>query len=204
MDPSVHRAIDARAAATLLAGGPFAATLAHDGALVIATDQPPRVAFATGSGLAMFGAADLDGLEQVVFGARSPGARRMRQLLQSLPLGGSPRLEQLRFFVGRTPVLLGLSCARLAGPDGSSFLVAGAVGAADVESTAGKSGAETPPAIPDPVSPPSVPPPPFVPPPLDGPIRFLWSLDAEDRFGPTDPALATRVGSHAPRPGETL
>jgi PAS domain S-box-containing protein len=36
------------------------------------------------------------------------------------------------------------------------------------------------------------------------PRRFLWSLDAEDRFGEADAALAQIVGDHAPRTGETL
>ena len=34
--------------------------------------------------------------------------------------------------------------------------------------------------------------------------RFLWSLDAENRFGQTDRALEEAVGSHAPKAGELL
>src|SRR5271170_6872811 len=108
MDASAPNVLNPQQASALLAGGPFAAALAEDAALVIATGHPARIAFATPAGLAMFRADDLAALEAAVVGAQSPGARRLRQLAQSLAIGGAPRMEQLRFFSGRSPILLGL------------------------------------------------------------------------------------------------
>ena len=133
MDAFAPNALNPEQASALLAGGPFAAALAGGAALVIATGHPARIAFATPAGLAMFGAPDLAALEAAVVGAQSPGARRLRQLAQSLAIGAAPRMEQLRFFAGRSPILLGLLCARVAGPNGSSFLVAAAPRSAPVE-----------------------------------------------------------------------
>jgi PAS domain S-box-containing protein len=197
MDDSAAETLNAREASALLAGGPLAATFAAGGALVIATSgQPVRIAFATPAALAMFRATDLAGLEAVV-GAESPGSRRFRQLVQSLAIGGAPRLEQLRFFAGRSPILLGLLCARVAGPNGSSFLVAAAPRNAPVEAPQPGSEQQAHSLAQSPASPS------FVAPALDGPVRFLWSLDAEGRFGAADPALSARLGRHAPQAGES-
>ena len=144
----------------------------------------------------MFGAPDLAALEAAVVGAQSPGARRLRQLAQSLAIGAAPRMEQLRFFAGRSPILLGLLCARVAGPNGSSFLVAATSRSAPVEAPRSGFEVEEDSIADDPVAPS------FTPPPLDGPVRFLWNLNSEGRFGPADPALAARLGPNAPLAGE--
>ena len=197
MDASAPNVLNPQQASALLAGGPFAAALAEGAALVVATGHPARIAFATPVGLAMFGAPDLAALEAAVVGAQSPGARRLRQLAQSLAIGGAPRMEQLRFFAGRSPLLLGLLCARVAGPNGSSFLVAGAPPSAPVE--APRSGFEVEGESPADDTAASS----RAPPPLEGPVRFLWNLSPEGRFGPADPALAARLEWNAPLAGES-
>ncbi len=197
MDASAPNVLNPQQASALLAGGPFAAALAEGAALVIATGHPARIAFATPVGLAMFGAPDLAALEAAVVGAQSPGARRLRQLAQSLAIGGAPRMEQLRFFAGRSPLLLGLLCARVAGPNGSSFLVAAAPPSAPVE--APRSGFEVEgESLADDSAASSL-----AAPPLDGPVRFLWNLSPEGRFGPADPVLAARLEWNAPLAGES-
>ena len=107
--------------AALLAGGPFASA----SALLIATGSPLRAVFATPAMLEMFGANDLRALDAVAFRSESPGARRFRQLAQSLSAGAPARLERLRFFRSGHPLPLGLICARVASADGEEFLVAG-------------------------------------------------------------------------------
>jgi PAS domain S-box-containing protein len=196
MDDSAADTLNAREASALLAESPLAAKLAAAGALVIATgDQPVRIAFATPAALAMFGARDLAELEAAV-GAKSPGARRFRQLVQSLAIGGAPRLEQLRFFAGRTPILLGLLCARVAGPNGSNFLVAAAPrNAPEAPQPGFEPQAHS---LAQDLASPSL-----VAPALDGPVRFLWNMDAEGRFGAADPALSARLGPNALLAGES-
>jgi PAS domain S-box-containing protein len=106
-------------------------------------------------------------------------------------------MEQLRFFSGRSPILLGLVCARVAGPNGSSFLVVAAPPSAPVEaplsgfevegdSLAADTAASS-----------------LAPAPLEGPVRFLWNLNSEGQFGPADPVLAARLGRNAPLAGES-
>ena len=106
-------------------------------------------------------------------------------------------MEQLRFFSGRSPLLLGLLCARVAGPNGSSFLVAAAPPSAPVE--APRSGFEVEgKSLADDTAASSL-----APPPLDGPVRFLWNLSPEGRFGPADPALSARLEWNAPLAGKS-
>jgi PAS domain S-box-containing protein len=187
-------ALDAQDASNLLAGGPFAAALGRGDALVILSGSPLRVAFATHGGLALFGARDRAELDAALLEARAPGIRRLRDLAQSLPPGGAPRMERLRLFSGRLPTTVGLLCGRLAAPEGRTHLVAVAPAAepsrrepAPQAATAADSAEPLEGA-----------------PPLDGPIRFLWILDTDGRFGATDPALVARLGPNAPRTGELL
>jgi PAS domain S-box-containing protein len=106
-------------------------------------------------------------------------------------------LEQLRFYGAGAPVSLGLFAGRVQGRSGEPWLVLAASAPAHCVV------AEPPSALAPPEPEPS-PEPQFVPPPLDGPVRFLWSLDAEGRFRNADPALIRRLGANAPNPGETL
>jgi PAS domain S-box-containing protein len=167
--------------------------LAQGGALALVTGAPPRIAFATEAALATFGASDLAGLEATAIAAQSPGARRLHKLSQSLALGAAPRMEQLRFFAGRSPIMLGWLCARVAGRDGDVFLVV-----ADPRSVESGAPRGLAPHLMSPVGDAAA------APPLDGPVRFLWSLDAEDRFAAPDAALVARLGPNAPQAGEAL
>lgn len=183
MDARAPNAIDEREAAALTAGSPFGAALAG-GALALAEGAPARAIFATPAALALVGARDLASFNAIMFEAQSPGALRLRRLAETLPLRGAPRLETLRVYVGRLPANLGLAVARLRG---------GELALAPPADLAR-----------EPVLPAEPEAPAFTPPPLDGPIRFLWTLDAENRFGDPDPALAARLGPQAPRAGESL
>ena len=200
MEAAAPHAFTSGFLAEFLARGPFAAASARGAALVVGEGDPPRVAFATPAALATFGVKDLAALDAVLFDAASPGARRLRHLMNALPLGGAPRLESLRFFVGRLPIPVGWLCARIAGPDGAPLLVAAApvrasdsLAAQTAETPEPETSATVSPIVDDP----------FTPPPIDGPVRFLWATDDEGKFDPPDAAVAARLGPHAPRTGET-
>ena len=121
MDADGARAMNDGEVAALLAGGPFASA----SALLIASGTPLRAVFATPAMLEIFGAKDLRALEAVAFRSESPGARRFRQLAQSLPAGAPARLERLRFFRAGHVLPLGLICVRAASAGGEAYLVAG-------------------------------------------------------------------------------
>ena len=166
---------------TLLAGSPFADRLARGAATIVAAGRPARVLFANPPAMALFGAADRAALEAQLFSASSPGARRLVGLAEAEAVG-PPRVESLRFWLGRRPLPLALLCGRI----GERLIVA------------------TPP-TPDErqiaaLDAPAAPEPPCAPPPR----RFLWRLDGEERFGAVDPALAAAFGDRIPREGETL
>jgi len=178
--------------AAALASGPFAAAWARGAPVVVAVGSPPRASFATPAALALVGVGALADLDAALLAAESPGARRLRRLAEVLTPGGAPRLESLRFYSHGSPLALSLLSARVASPGGAVWLVMAAPFAAAVaESKPEDAGEPAPPAG-------------FSPPPLDGPVRFLWSLDAAGRFVAPDPALARRLGPNAPEPEETL
>jgi len=163
--------------AALLAGSPFAERLARGAATIVALGRPPRVLFANSAALTLFAAPDLAALEAHLFSPSSPGARRMTGLAEAAA-AGPPRVESLRFWLGRRPLPLALLCGRI----GDRLVLA------------------TPP-TPDEIRAAAPPPEPQRAPP---PRRFLWRLDGEERFGAVDPALADAFGDHAPQTGETL
>ena len=101
----------------LLAKSPFAAAAARGAALVVGAGEPARVVFATPAALATFGARDIAALDAALFGADSPGARRLRQLMRALPVGAPPRLESLRFFARGVAIPVGWLCAQIVGAD---------------------------------------------------------------------------------------
>jgi len=163
--------------AALLAGSPFAERLARGAATIVALGRPPRVLFANSAALTLFAAPDLAALEAHLFSPSSPGARRLTGLAEAAA-AGPPRVESLRFWLGRRPLPLALLCGRI----GDRLVLA------------------TPP-TPDEIRAAAPPPEPQRAPP---PRRFLWRLDGEERFGAVDPALADAFGDHAPQTGETL
>jgi PAS domain S-box-containing protein len=165
--------------AALLAGSPFADRLARGAATIVAAGRPARVLFANPAALALFATPNLAALEAHLFSASSPGARRLVGLAETAA-SDPPRVESLRFWLGRRPLPLALLCGRI-----GDRLVLSTPPAPD-EIRAGA-----------PVTPPE---PQRAPPPR----RFLWRLDGEERFGAVDPALAAAFGEHAPQAGETL
>ena len=166
----------AKEVAAALAGGTFAAALAEGAPLMIVAGEPPHLRFASPAALALIGARSLEALEAALLSAESPGARRIRRLAVILPLGGAPRIERLRFYVNGAALPLGLVAAKTAGADGAPWLVIStpAVGKAEASQMVGKPEVEAPKG--------------FVAPPLDGPVRFLWALDTENKFVASDPA----------------
>jgi PAS domain S-box-containing protein len=193
MNEATPLALKAEEAAALFARSPFASAAA----LVVAGGAPPRAVFATPGLLALFGASDLDALDAVMFGAESPGARRVRQLAQSLPIGAAPRLERLRFYRAGHPIPIGLVCARVVSAEGREYFVAGSPEAAR-EEVPSSPGTPTPAPKADESAAASF------SPTREAPLRYLWSLDAAGQFGPTDFALSAGLGTNAPRPGETF
>ncbi len=171
---------------------PFAAALATGAPLIVARGEPPRLAFATPSALAAFGVADPRELEPILFSGSGFASRRLLRLAAETPVNTAPRLELLRFFAARKLVSVNWLCARLT-RTGESFFVAG-------EATPRSEGAPeswAAAALADEAAS-------FEAPPLDGPVRFVWSVDAEGRFAAPDAALRERLGPNAPRESEAL
>jgi PAS domain S-box-containing protein len=206
MDAADRATMNLGDVAALAAGSPFAERLERGAPLMVAAGAPPRIEFATPAALALFGVATLDALNAVALAAQSPGARRLRQLAETIAPGGPARMESLRFYAGRLPLAVGLMCARLApSPDRVVFVMAAPADPREAEAPA--PAAVEPPAHAPPAQEPLAQEPPAQEPPqpeIPTARRFLWSLDAQDRFGPPDRALADAVGPHAPRSGESL
>ncbi len=153
-----------------------------DGARIAMLCPNAQIVYATPAALGLFGAKDLAELESRLLTGEAPSARRLRHLAASGPIGESMRLERLRLFVGRRPTSLNLRWARITTSEGAIFLLLSARAARQdaIQPTrsAPQAFAETSPQA-----------------------RFLWTLDAEGRFGDAD---STTVGANAPRRGETL
>jgi len=183
--------------AAVLAGSAFAESLARGAPLILASGRPMRVAFATPAALALFGVETAAALDAVALDSRSPGAQRLRRLAETLDAGKPPRLESLRFYASRIPLAISLACARIVSRDGRDFLVFASPRATAEAEPAQMQAPAASPAQPD-VSQPEV--------RLETapPRRFLWTLDADDRFGASDGALEETAGAHAPQPGEPL
>ena len=187
--------------AAALADGAFRVAVATGAPLVVVAGAPARARYASPAALTLFETTTLEALNALLVTAESPGARRLRRLAATPGGPGAPRLEQLRFYGPGAPMTLGMFAARLEGPDGEPWLVlAAATPAAQVPAPPPVE--EAPAFAPEPE--PAAAPAPFVAPPLDGPVRFLWSLDAEGRFLAPDPVLAAHLGANAPALDEPL
>ena len=165
--------------AALLAGSPFAERYARGAATIVAGGQPPRVLFANPAALTLFAAADLAALEARLFSLTSPGARRLTGIAEAAA-AGPPRVELLRFWLGRRPLPLALLCGKI----GDRLVLATPPGPDEIRAAAA-----------------GPPPEPLRAPP---PRRFLWRLDSEERFCAVDQALAAAFGDRSPQAGETL
>ncbi len=73
--------------AALVAGSPFAERLDRGAPLMVAAGPPARVEFATPAALALFGVGTLGALDALALSAPSPGARRLRLLVETLAKG---------------------------------------------------------------------------------------------------------------------
>jgi PAS domain S-box-containing protein len=182
--------------AARLARTPFALAWEKSAPVVAACGNPPQIAFATAAALQAFGAADAAELQTSLFSADTPSGRRFRRLAVDIPEEAPPRLERLRYVVGRKPVMASWLCARLRRGE-QVYFVAAEVASAEEPYDLEEASAPTPVRA----APVPAPPPPVV---LDPPARFVWRLDAAGRFSAPDAALAERAGPFAPRAGETL
>jgi PAS domain S-box-containing protein len=194
MDPIDQKSADADIA-ELLAQSPFAGHLRGGVPLLIAAGQPARIVFANEAAKATFRTLSLAQFNTAAIAGTSPGARRLRQLANGLSAVAPPRLERLRFFVGRLPLELSMLCAGVANARGEVFLVAAQpAGAQDMTAPTAM-----PPTVASAIA---------LRDEIDGKgnaaRRFLWSLDQHSRFASPASALVGSVGEAAPRPTESL
>src|ERR1700751_5042050 len=94
----------------LLADTPFSKAWAEGAPLLVVALDPPRLVNASAAARTLFGVGNLAELGEAAVTGASPGARRLRELAALLSLGAPPRLELLRFFAGRKPLIVPLSC----------------------------------------------------------------------------------------------
>src|SRR5579883_2042440 len=185
MSASERPVLESSDVAALLAGTPLSAALREAEPLLVAALDPPRLVYASEAAKALFGAGDLDEL--------GAAARRGRELGRLVPAGAPPRFEMLRFFAGRKPVTLGLSCLRATDAAGRAFLVAAALSRAPAQPADGTRSEAAASLIAA----------------SDAPLatnggRFLWSVDQDARFGEPAPALRDALGANAPENGESV
>jgi PAS domain S-box-containing protein len=193
MDSIDQNAGNARDVADVLARSPFAGELGSAPVLVLARD-PVRIAFANQAALTLFRANGLAPLNAMVDAGASPGARRLRQLASALAAGASPKLEILRFFVGRLPLPIALLCATIADASGELFLVVAPPTAAQRTAAPPTPDDEPAPALSASEKLREI---------VAG-QRFLWGLNGQLCFDAPAPAFAHAVGAGAPRPGEAF
>jgi PAS domain S-box-containing protein len=158
-------------------------------------DKNAEILYATSAAMRLFGAKGRADLQRALVASESPNARRLRHLAAALPIGGPPRLERMRFTLGRRSMAVNLLCARVSGPSGRTALT---LSIPKPENGALFVGPDAQPGSSDPSAGDRI----HAEPP--GKSRFLWTLDSEGRFGATDPALMAALGAAAPEPGETL
>jgi PAS domain S-box-containing protein len=194
MNPTNQKFADADVA-DLLARSSLARYARADSPLVVAIQDPPQIVFANQTALTIFHAANLQQVNATAMNGTSPGARRLRELAGAQIIGAAPRLELLRFFVGRLPLQLSWLCARVTDAHGKNYLVAAAAGGAPVvNAPAGVSALS-----------PSVAMSPDERDEKQRPAhRFLWSMDAATCFDAPATALVEAVGDAAPRAAESL
>ncbi len=166
-----------------LARTPFAAALAKGAPLIVASGDPAHVEFATPAALTAFGVADVGALGRVLFASDNLSSRRLLRLSQDMAVDGPARLELLRFFVDRRPVSVFWLCARVRRGEETFFVAA--------DPAAAETADRGEPARDDATS-------------SQAPVRFVWRLDRDGRYGATDPKLTEVLGDEAPREGEAL
>ncbi len=87
----------------------------------------PRLVLASRALFGVFGVADGEALSRRMLNGRDQGARRLAALQDSLPAGGAPRLERLRFSIGPTSEAMTFLCRRVLSEGGGALFVAAAL-----------------------------------------------------------------------------
>ncbi|WP_158817805.1 ATP-binding protein [Methylocapsa sp. S129] len=176
--------------ADLLARSSFAGPLREGAPLLVAAMEPPRIVFANPAAHAIFRTENLAQINAAAMAGTSAGARRLRQLAGALSAGAPPRLELLRFYIGRLPTQLALLCAPVADSRGEVFLVATPPASAQDKAESAEPLQEAPPPASQLSSPTS--------------RRFLWSVNEHSCFEAPAKGLVDAVSDAAPRPAESL
>ena len=122
---AAFKPMTAREVAALLACGPFAEAWSRGAALTLSGGDPLQASLCLARRPDNVRRGQPRGRQQRP-SLRAPvrALGRLGQLARRLSVGGAPRVEQLRFYRGRLPFACGLICARIAGKDGASYLVA--------------------------------------------------------------------------------
>ena len=97
-------------------------------AVAIGEGEQARLVMASRSLFRMFGVDSSEALSRRLLAGRDPGARRLADLFRSLPLGGAPRLERLRFLIGPGSEALTFLCRRMRMETGVPVFLAAALG----------------------------------------------------------------------------
>ena len=180
-------------------------------------DNNAEILYAAPAAAQLFGVKDRADLQRALGGIEGPNARRLRHLASTLPIGDPPRLERMRFSLGRVSRTVNILCARVSAPRGGTALALSVqtlekegIPAEQVGLPAGSDTPGSEPAHADPFAPlASVAdrvdraPHPGEGGRIQGRSRFLWTIDSDGRFGAPDPVLIAALGAAAPQPGET-
>lgn len=90
--------------------------------------EASRVVYANAPMLELFRAKDLEQISARLFQSRDPGARRLADLTQNLPMDTGPRLERLRFFFGPLVETVTFLCRKCSVGQEGPLLIAAALG----------------------------------------------------------------------------
>ncbi len=197
--------LDEDEAGALVESSPFADAFTPDSPLLILRARPEAIVYANPAALKLFKAGDGRQLAHHALGSTSAGAQRLAALASETAHDHGPRVEWLRFLANGEPLQIALNCARVNDAAGEHFLMAlglpdeigadlpalahdrnaksaaASVEASDKDKGSERMYAERP-----------------------APLRFVWSLDREQRFLPPLLELTAHLSDNAPRAGETL
>jgi PAS domain S-box-containing protein len=196
--------LDPEDLAAILAEPTFASLHAAGAAIFIARIDPPRVVWASPSAHAQFRTSEVIELTRRLFDRDTEVGRQLAEFTRSLAPGRPPRMERLRFNVGRRTESLTLLCRRIMRPSGLIIFAAAAVDSRPrglLPYSAGEARNAR-----------AAPPTPFQSAPavesledlkaaltrrLKGArsLRFVWHTDSDDIFLRVSPELADVIGS---------
>ena len=97
--------------------------------LAVATgDGEVRLVAASRAFFSLFRVTTNADLSDRLLGGHDPGAKRLSALSRSMPIGGAPRLERLRFFIGPGSEIITFLCRRMSASNGQPTFIAAALG----------------------------------------------------------------------------